>query len=85
MKREAGVGAVVVALGLAWGLAFAAVASPVVPPKGTEGPDIHQKIEPKGVEGPDVRLVARVAPKGIQGPDVQDTLPPMGLEGPGGR
>jgi hypothetical protein len=69
MRREAGVGAVVVALGLAWGLAFAAVESPGIPPKGTEGPDISQ----------------RVAPKGTEGPDVRDTLPPMGIEGPSGR
>ena len=87
MKRGVSVGAVTVALVLAWGLAFAAVESPKVPPKGTEGPDIQQQIEPKGTEGPDVRrLVARVEPKGTEGPDIRDTsCPPMGLEGPNSR
>jgi hypothetical protein len=51
------------------GVAFAAVESRLVPPKGIEGPDIGQEIEPEGIEGPDVR----------------DTLPPIRIEGPNSR
>jgi hypothetical protein len=71
MERGVSVGGVVVALGLAAGLAFAALESPPVPPKG--------------IEGPDVRLVASVQPKGSEGPDVRDIFPPTDIEGPNGR
>jgi hypothetical protein len=55
MKHMWTLGTLLLALGMAASLAVADMEGSRVPPKGTEGPDIHAKVEPKGVEGPDVR------------------------------
>jgi hypothetical protein len=50
--------------------AYAGMANPpVVPPRGTEGPDVRSRIEPRGVEGADVR--AMIESRGTEGPDVR--------------
>jgi len=69
MKRLITLAVMVAVLGIGVGPALAAMDSPRIPPKGTEGPDIKARVEPRGVEGPDVR--ARVEPKGVEGPDVR--------------
>jgi hypothetical protein len=95
MKPSVSIRAAVVALGLAWALAFAAVESPVVPPKGTEGPDVRQRGEPEVTAGPDIRFLSRVPPNDIgckgrhqkqeskdsEGPDLHGIDALMNIEG----
>jgi hypothetical protein len=96
MKPRVSIRAAVVALGLAWALALAAVESPVVPSKGTEGLNVRQRGIPESTAGPDIRFLTQVPssdiggqdwhqkqePKDSEGPDVHDIDALMNIEGP---
>ncbi|OGB98047.1 MAG: hypothetical protein A3G35_10800 [candidate division NC10 bacterium RIFCSPLOWO2_12_FULL_66_18] len=71
MKRLIALAVMLAVLGLGVAPAFAAATPPLVPPKGTEGPDIRAKVPPKGIEGPDIRHSNMTQPKGLEGPDVR--------------
>lgn len=58
MKRFLLLAVLLVGLGVAATPTFARLEYPQVPVKGTEGPDIHAKVDPRGTEGPDVRRCA---------------------------
>ncbi len=69
MKRFMAVVVAAAVLGAVAGPTLAAMESPRVSARATEGLDIRAKVEPKGIEGPDIR--AKVEPKEAEGPDVR--------------